>query len=115
MSELTVDLGHFPENCNKELGANMPEFTKDEWALIKGSSELSVPISRPCLAPVILPPYDLARQGIVRVKHADGLASDGIIMGQSGLLGNGSRRRMPKVVDIGRLGGRSWWPRRTAR
>jgi hypothetical protein len=35
-----VDLGHFPESISKELGDKMPTFTEEEWALIKGSSDL---------------------------------------------------------------------------
>lgn len=38
------DLGRFPQTCLEELGESAPSFTEAEWKLIKGSSELYVPL-----------------------------------------------------------------------
>jgi hypothetical protein len=35
-----IDLGKFPDSLKSEFGEHAPSFTGEEWALVKGSSEL---------------------------------------------------------------------------
>lgn len=34
-----VYLGHYPEYMKQVLGDRLPEFTLEEWAIVKGSSD----------------------------------------------------------------------------
>ena len=34
-----VYLGHYPEYMKEVLGDRLPEFTSEEWAIVKGSSD----------------------------------------------------------------------------
>lgn len=39
-SPIPSDLGRYPENIVKEAGSRLPQFTAEQWRLVKGSSDL---------------------------------------------------------------------------